>query len=116
MTGANKWLLLTPAHTGSGTSTSLRGGGSRALAFGFERGESVSPADLPRFTVLGVLTDRCTGRFDPSPWVGENWITGLHLGGSRFLWGRFHDVDAAARTCSFCPNRILGNVLRPPTC
>jgi hypothetical protein len=61
-------------------------------------------ADLPRFLVVDVHTDCCTGVFDSSPWVGENWIAGLYLGGSRFLWGRFRQVDKAARTCSFHPD------------
>jgi hypothetical protein len=74
----------------------------------------MSPADLPRFQILAILTDRCPGRFDPSSWVGENWITGLYLGGGRFLWGRFRDVDAAARTCSFSPEHLAElSMLRP---
>ena len=74
----------------------------------------MSPADLPRLKILAVLTDRCTGQYDLSPWVGENWITGLYLGGGRFLWGRFRDVDSAALRCSFCPDELteLSN-LRP---
>jgi hypothetical protein len=66
----------------------------------------MSPADLPRFEILAVLKDRCTGRFDLSQWVGENWIAGLYLGGNRFLWGRFGDVDAERRTCSFVPDQL----------
>jgi hypothetical protein len=66
----------------------------------------MTPADLPHFKVLAVLTDRCTGQFDPSPWVGDNWIAGLYLGAGRFVWGRFHNVDAAARTCSFSPHQL----------
>src|SRR4051794_10047638 len=64
----------------------------------------MGPADLPRFLVVDVHTDCCAGVFDSSPWVGENWIAGLYLGGSRFLWGRFRQVDEAARTCSFSPD------------
>src|SRR5438477_10667651 len=75
-------------------------------ADGFQRGENMSPADLPRFRIMAVLTDRCTGQFDASPWVGENWITGLYLGGGRFLWGRFRDVDVASHTCSFSPDQL----------
>ncbi len=63
----------------------------------------MTPADLPRFVVVALHQGRCTGQFDPSPWVGENWIAGLHLGGARFLWGRFSDIDLAARTSSFTP-------------
>ena len=66
----------------------------------------MTPADLPRFEVLAMLADCCKGRFDLSPWVGDNWITGLYLGGNRFLWGRFRDVDGPARTCSFSPNQV----------
>lgn len=78
------------------------------------RRESMSPADLPRFAILAVLEDRCTGRFDPSPWVGDNWIAGLYLSGNRFQWGRFHEVDAAKRTCSFSPDQPAElSALRP---
>jgi hypothetical protein len=45
------------------------------------------------------------GCFDASSWVGEGWIAGLYLGGGRFLWGRFRDIDTAARTCSFYPDQ-----------
>ncbi len=65
----------------------------------------MSPSDLPQLTILAVNDDRCVVRFDPSPWVGDNWIVGLHLGGSQFLWGRFHDVDLAHRTCAFSPDQ-----------
>ena len=42
--------------------------------------------------------------FDPSPWAEENAIAGLYLGGGRFLWGRFSQVDRAGTTCSFAPD------------
>jgi len=64
----------------------------------------MGPDKLPRFVVLTVFKDHCMGRFDPSPWVSENWISGLYLGDGRFVWGRFRDVDAAAHTCSFLPD------------
>ncbi len=64
----------------------------------------MSPFDLPRFAIVSILQDRCTGQFDPSPWVGNDWIAGLYLGGNRFIWGRFCDVDAEMRTCSFSPD------------
>jgi hypothetical protein len=64
----------------------------------------MQPADLPHFTVAALHSDSCEGRFDPSPWVGEGWITGLYLAGGRFLWGRFRDIDLPARTCLFCPD------------
>jgi hypothetical protein len=66
----------------------------------------VGPADLPHFVVAAVHEDRCTGRFAPSPWIGEGWIAGLYLGGGRFLWGRFRGVDEAKRTASFYPNQV----------
>ena len=78
------------------------------------RGASMSPSDLPRFAALKVLTDRCTGQFCLSPWVGENWITGFLLEGSRFLWGRFRDVNLAARTCSFTPDSLAELVMLRP--
>ena len=59
--------------------------------------------DLPRYSVVEVRPDCCWGHFDPSPWVGENWIAGLYLGNGRFLWGRFRLVDTKARSCSFFP-------------
>ena len=65
----------------------------------------MGPADLPRFLVVDLQPDCCSGVFDSSPWVGENWIAGLYLGGSRFLWGRFCEVDNTARTCSFHPDQ-----------
>lgn len=64
------------------------------------------PDELPRFEIMAVLNDRCTGRFDPSPWVSENGIAGLYLGGHRFMWGRFRDVEAETRTCSFAPDQV----------
>jgi hypothetical protein len=74
----------------------------------------VGPADLPHFTVTAVDADRCTGRFDVSSWVGEGWIAGLYLGGGRFLWGRFRDIDMETRTCSFYPDQAVElSVLRP---
>lgn len=66
----------------------------------------MGPADLPHFSVSGSLGDRYRGLFDASPWVGEDWIAGLYLGGGRFLWGRFRDVDAEARSCSFRPDEV----------
>lgn len=61
-------------------------------------------SDLPTFSVVDVHEQHCTGRFVPSPWVGEGWIAALYLIGDRFLWGRFRDVDTAASTCSFYPD------------
>jgi hypothetical protein len=65
----------------------------------------VGPDDLPHFAVAAVHSSYCTGRFDSSPWVGENWIAALYLGSGRFLWGRLRDIDMATRTCSFYPMR-----------
>jgi hypothetical protein len=57
-------------------------------------------------TIAQVKSDRCTGHYDPSSWVGEGWIGGLYLGAGRFIWGRFRHVDATARTCSFHPDQV----------
>jgi hypothetical protein len=61
-------------------------------------------SDLPTFSIVDVHEQHCTGRFTPSPWVGERWGAALYLVGDRFLWGRFRDVDTAAGTCSFFPD------------
>lgn len=74
----------------------------------------MSPVDFPRFELMTILNDHCTGLFEPSPWVGENWIAGLYLGGHRFMWGRFRDVDTETRTCSFTPDQVAElSELRP---
>jgi hypothetical protein len=65
----------------------------------------VRPVDLPHFTITTIHPTYCTGRFDPSPWIGNDWIAGLYLGAGRFLWGRLRDVDLVARTCSFYPDQ-----------
>jgi len=65
----------------------------------------MGPSDLPHLTIADVFADCCTGLYDPSPWVGEGWIGGIFLEGARFIWGRFRDVDATARRCSFYPDR-----------
>ena len=38
----------------------------------------------------------------------DGWIAGIYLGGGRFLWGRFREVDAGARTCVFCQDDTAG--------
>jgi hypothetical protein len=65
----------------------------------------VGPADLPHLAIAAIRADCCAGHFDPSPWVGEGWIGGLYVGGGRFLWGRFRQVDPAAPTCAFYPDQ-----------
>jgi hypothetical protein len=65
----------------------------------------MTPSNLPHLTITDVKPNSCTVQYDPSPWVGESWITGIYLAGSRFIWGRFHNVNATARTCSFHPDQ-----------
>lgn len=67
----------------------------------------MGPTDLPQFAVAAIHSHWCTGSFDLSPWVGDGWIAGLYRGGGRFVWGRFRDVDVAARTCSFYPDQVV---------
>src|SRR5436853_5746330 len=87
---------------------------TKAVAIGFRRCRSMEPTGLPHFAVAAVRGDCCTGRFGASSWVGEGWIAGLYLGGGRFLWGRFRDVDATAHTCSFYPDEAAElSALRP---
>jgi hypothetical protein len=64
----------------------------------------MGPEMLPRLRAVTISEGCILGRFDPSPWAKENAIAGLYLGGGRFLWGRFSQVDRAGTTCSFAPD------------
>src|SRR4051794_41097345 len=62
----------------------------------------MTTADLPHLTIEAIEPDCWTGHYDPSKWVGDGWIGGIYVDGSRFIWGRFRNVDATGHTCSFC--------------
>ena len=64
----------------------------------------MNPTAFPHFAVSELRGDGYIGQFDASPWVKQDWIAYVYVGGGRFLWGRFRDVDAAAQTCSFWPD------------
>jgi hypothetical protein len=65
----------------------------------------MTPSELPHLTFTSIDPDCCTGHYDASPWVDENWPGCLYLGAGRFIWGRFRDVKATERICSFCADK-----------
>jgi hypothetical protein len=71
-------------------------------------------SDLPHLTVTGINRKCCTIHYDASLWVDENWPGCLYLGTGRFIWGRFRDVKATERICSFYPDKAKEmTVLKP---
>jgi hypothetical protein len=64
----------------------------------------MSTTDLPRFSVTAIQSGRGSGRFEPSPLIGEHWIGCIYVGDGKFLWGRFVAVDHAQHTCDFQPD------------
>jgi len=66
----------------------------------------MGPDDLPKFAITAICDDFCTGRFDQSPWVGENWIAGVYNESHQLIWGRFHRVNSIDNTCDFCPDEV----------
>ena len=64
----------------------------------------MSPTDLPRFTARAFHGGGWSGRFDPSPFLGERWIGCVDTGDGRFLWGRFIGIDLPRHTGNFVPD------------
>jgi len=56
---------------------------------------------LPKFSIVAIADRDCSGQFEPSKLIGEDWIGCLLLASERLVCGRFLSVNVAARTALF---------------
>jgi hypothetical protein len=59
--------------------------------------------NVPKLTVLTIHTDHAVVRFDPFPWVQENYHLHLQTDSSLFRRFRFHEINLNENTCKVYP-------------
>lgn len=56
---------------------------------------------LPSITINSINDNKLYCTFQPSKWVGENWVGYFFELDGTFYYGRFSNIDLENKTCSF---------------